>query len=161
MAEQRRLMGRNGALWREHCRGATQEALAEKYGITQSAVSLAIKAVADSIPQQERAALIAAEIDFFRDMRTELLEVWDQKAAPVTAGKDGEIVRDPENDEVVRDHTGRLNAARMALAYSERMHKLLGLEASQKLDINVGEEEKAKQAAQEALSHLHGGGEEK
>lgn len=150
-------MGRNGALWREYCRGTTQEALAEKYGVSQATVSDALAKVADSIPQQERAAIVAQEVDFFRDMRLRLLEVFEEKAAPVTAGKDGDLVKDPSTGEYVRDHTGRLNAARMALAYSERMHKLLGLEAAQKLDIGAGEEEAAKLAAAAALSHLHGG----
>lgn len=157
MAERLRLMGRNGALWREHCRGATQEALAEKYGVSQATVSNAIRAVADGIPQQERAEIIAQEVDFFRDMRMQLLEVFDQAAAPVTAGKDGDLVRDPATGEYVRDHTGRLNAARMALQYSERMHKLLGLEAAMKLDVGNSEEEAARLAAAQAVAHLHGG----
>lgn len=160
MAEQVRLMGRNGALWREHCRGTTQEALAEKYGLSQTAVSNAIRAVADGIPQQERAEIIAQEVDFFRDMRLKLLEIFDMEAAPVTAGKDGDLVRDPTSGDYVRDHTGRLNAARMALSYSERMHKLLGLEAAQKLDIGPGEEEASKLAAAQAVAHLHGGSDE-
>ena len=157
MGESIRLYGRNGALWREYCRGATQEDLADKYGISQATVSESIAKVANSIPQRERAELIKEEIDFFRDMRIRLLEVFDLEAAPVTAGKDGDIVRDPETGEPVRDHTGRLNAARMALAYSERMHKLLGLEAAMKIETGPAEDEKTKEVASEALTHLHGG----
>lgn len=158
MPESPRLMGRNGAIWREYCRGATQEALAEKYALSQQHVGEIINKVADSIPQQERTRLINEEVDFFRAMRVEALAVWDMPAAPVTAGKDGDIVRDPTTQEVVRDHSGRIAAARLALDMSARMHKLLGLEAATKLDVGVGEEEAAKRAASEALAHLHGGG---
>jgi DNA-binding transcriptional regulator LsrR (DeoR family) len=157
MAESLRLMGRNGEIWRHYVRGMTQEAIGEKFNLDQSTVSTAIAAVRDSIPQQERDALIKEEIDFLRRMRTELLDVWDMKAAPVTAGQLGEIVKDPETQEVVRDHSGRLAAAARIESISARMHKLLGLEASQKIDLNVGEEEAAKRAAADALNHLHGG----
>lgn len=153
-------MGRNGALWREYCRGTTQEALAEKYGVSQATVSDALAKVADSIPQQERAAIVAQEVDFFRDMRLRLLEVFEESPTPVTAGKDGDLVRDPASGEYVRDHTGRLNAARMALAYSERMHKLLGLEAAIKVDAGPSEEEASRLAAAAAMAHLHGGNSE-
>ena len=151
------LAGRNGSVWRDYVRGATQEALAEKYNVSQPRISQIISEVRDSIPQQEREALIKEEIDFLRRMRWELLEVWDMKAAPVTAGQLGEIVKDPETGEPVRDHSGRLAAAARIESYSARMHKLLGLEASQKIDLNVGEEEAAKRAAADALNHLHGG----
>lgn len=156
-----RLMGRNGELWRRYCRGTTQEALAAEYGITQQAVSEAIRTVADSVPMQERAELIAQEIDHFRKMRDEILDVFDAPAAPVTvrSGEGWDYVTEPgsRGTEYVRDHTGRLNAARIALGYSERMHKLLGLDAAQRMDLGVSEEAAARLSAAEALAHLHGG----
>lgn len=158
MAESPRLMGRNGAIWREYVRGATQEALAEKYDLSQQHVGEIIKTVSDSIPERERRDLIKEEVDLFRELRDRVLaEVWDAKAAPVTAGKDGDIVHDPESGGIVRDHTGRLAGLDRAIKISERMHKLLGLEAAMKLDVGPGEEEAAKRAAAEAMSHLHGG----
>lgn len=158
--EQERLMGRNGELWRAYCRGTTQEALAAQYGLSQSAVSDAIRKVADSIPMQERQELIAQEVDHFRKMREEILDLWDAEPAPVTqrAGDGWDFVTVPgKRDEYVQDHTGRLNAARLALEYSKRMHALLGLDAAQRMDLGVSEEAAARLAAAEALVHLHGG----
>jgi DNA-binding CsgD family transcriptional regulator len=158
---ERRMEGRNGQIWREYVRGATQEALAEKYGIGQQRVSQILAAVREKIGTQERAELIAEEIDLFRTLRAEVLsEIWDAKGAPVTAGKDGDIVLDPETGEVVRDVSAKIAALNQARALSERMHKLLGLEATQKIDVNVGEEEASRRAAAEALSRLHGGSSE-
>lgn len=155
--ERKRLEGRNGDIYKKYCRGHTQESLAEEYGISIARVSQIVTQVTETVPNTERVDLIKQEIDFFRDMRVRLLEVFEMTAAPVTAGKDGDLVRDPATGEYVRDHTGRLNAARMALSYSERMHKLLGLEAAMKVDIGPGEEEAARLAAARAVAHLHGG----
>lgn len=158
MAESTRLAGRNGEIWRAYCRGATMEDLAGRYGVTMQRVSQIIEQVADSIPQQERKALVDAEVDFFRQTRTEIMDLWlNTNGAPVTAGKDGVIVRDPETGEVVRDHTGRLNALNIAERYSARMHKLLGLDAPLAVHLTGEEAEAAKTAAAEALAHLHGG----
>lgn len=155
--EQKRLEGRNGALWREYCRGATQEELAEKYGIAQSTVSNAIATVRESIPIQDRMELIAQEVDFLRKTRQELMDLWDAPPAPVTAGKDGDIVRDPETGAVVYDHNGRLQALRVGLEYTKHLSKILGLEASTKVEINTGEEAAARAQAVEAATFVHGG----
>lgn len=158
MAESPRLMGRNGEIWRAYCRGATQADLADKHALSQQHIGEIIDKVADSIPERDRRRLIAEEVDFFRALRVQVLEeVWGAKPAPVTAGKDGDIVRDPEDGSIVRDHAGRLAGLDRAVKLSERMHKLLGLEAAMKLDVGVGEEEAAKRAAAEAMAHLHGG----
>lgn len=158
MAESERLMGRNGSIWREYVRGATQEALAAKYGVSQPTVAAAIAYVRDSIPQQERAELVAQEVDYLRQVRSEAMQLWDAVAAPVTAGKDGEVVRDPEHgDAVVRDHSGRIAGARLALDISRHLARLTGLEASQKVEISTGEEPASQRAAAEAAAYLHGG----
>lgn len=156
-----RLAGRNGNVWREYCRGATMDALAERYNISMQRVSQVIAQVADSIPQQERAALIAQEVDYMREVRLGILELWDSPAPPVTqrSGDGWEYVRDPEG-RLAYDYSGRLHAANLALKYSERMHKLLGLEAATKVDIGASEEAASRLAAAEALAHLHGGTEE-
>jgi len=158
MPEAPRLMGRNGEIWRKYCRGMTQEELGDIYGISQQRVAAIISNVGDSIPQADRAKLIAEEVDFFRTLRVEALKLWDGKAAPLTAGAQGNFVIDPDNEnEIVRDHSGRLAALARIETISARMHKLLGLEASQKVDLTIGEEAAAQRAAAEAAAHLHGG----
>ncbi len=149
MAESARLMGRNGDIWRWYVRGMTQEDIAKKFDVSQATVSSAIAAVRDSIPQQERDALLKEEIDFLRAMRVELLELWDADAPDLVSN--GRVM------EGIKDHTGRLAAAARIESYSTRLHKLLGLEASQKIELNVGEEAAAQRAAAEAATYLHGG----
>lgn len=155
-----RLDGRNGAIWRAYCRGATQEALAEKFEISQQRVSQIIREVRDSIDPEERADLVKQETDFLRAAREEVMALWDAEAAPMVAGPRAEIVRD-ENDNVVRDHSGRLAALARAESLTARLHRVLGLDAPAKVDLNLaGEEEATRRAAAEALTRLHGGTEE-
>ncbi len=157
MAESPRLMGRNGVIWQRYCRGATQEDLALEFDLSQTQISGIITKVADSVPETERRQLIAQEVDFFRQTRFEVMKLWDAKPTPVTAGKDGDVVRDPNTGEVVYDHSGRLAALDRAIKISERMHKLTGLESALKLDVNANEVTAAQNAAAEAAAYLHGG----
>jgi hypothetical protein len=145
-------------IWRRYVRGERQIELARAYNLSQQAISAAIARVRDAMPTSTREDIIAREVDFLEATRAEILDLWvNTNGAPVTAGKDGDVVRDPDSGEVVRDHTGRLNAARMALAYSERMAKLLGLDAAVRVDLGKSEEAAAIAAAAEAQAHLHGG----
>jgi predicted RNA-binding protein with RPS1 domain len=59
---------------------------------------------------------------------------------------------------VVRDHSGRLQAAQYALKVDQEVRKLLGLDAAQKMDLNVNqaEEERAEQLARDAARRLAG-----
>lgn len=149
MPEPLRTEGRNGAIWREYVRGATQEQLAEKWGISHQRVSQIIRAVSESIKTEDRDELLKREIDLFRQLRLEVLDLWDADAPDLVSN--GRVI------EGVKDHTGRMQALDRAAKLSERMHKLLGLEASQKIDLNVGEEAAAQKAAADATAYLHGG----
>lgn len=131
------------------------EALAEKYGVTKSRVHEIIQQVRNDVPQQDRLEVIREQIDWLRETRRSIMELWDHNGAPVTAGKDGTLVYDPDTNELVRDHTGRLNAAKVALQFSEREAKLLGLDAAQKVELNQGEDEAASRLAQESAAYLN------
>lgn len=154
-----RLEGRNGQIWVEYCNGRTQEFLAEKYSLSQARISQIISEVRDSLGEEIRNETIATEAELLRRLRAEVLaDVYGANPAPVTAGKDGEIVKDPETGEVVRDHAGRLAGLNAANTLTMRLHRLLGIDAPAKLDLNLsGEEERAKQAGAEAAAYLHGG----
>ena len=151
MAESARLSKRNGDIWRWFCRGMSQPELAEHFGISQQRVSQIINDVRDSIPLPAREDLLKEETDFLRGMRVELLHVFDRDPMPVTAGADGHIVEGAE------DHSGRLAAASLIERYTKQLHRITGIEASQKIDLNTGEEAAAQKAAAEAASYLHGG----
>lgn len=165
-AELERLEGRNGLIWRDYCGGMTQAALAARYGLSQGRVSQIISQVRDSIPDEVREEEVQRSLEMLRELRAGALEVWRMAAAPVTAGKDGDLLYDPEappgTSALVRDHTGRLRALETALKVDQRIAQLLGLDAAQKLDMHVeaGERVAAERLAQEARQRLHGGTEE-
>jgi hypothetical protein len=155
------LAGRNGRIWRDWCRGASQDALAERYGVSQPRISQIVNEIREGITEDERADLVKQETDLLRMLRDEVLaDVYDADPAPLIAGKDGAIVRD-ENGNVVKDHSGRLAGLAAAEKLTARLHRVLGLDAPQKVDIGLnGEADAAKKAAGEALSYLHGGGDD-
>jgi hypothetical protein len=146
-----RLAGRNGEIWRKFCRGRTQSALAEEYGISQARVSQIIAEVRDGIPTEERENVLKAEIDLLRQLRDEVLNLWDADPNKAYAANGREL-------EGVVDHGGRLAALARAESITARLHKITGIEASQKVDLTLqGEEEAARRAAADAIAELHGG----
>jgi transcriptional regulator with XRE-family HTH domain len=148
--EEPRLAGRNGKIWRAYCRGKTQAALAEEFGISQQRVSQIVSDVRDAIPMQEREAILKQEIDLLSDLRSAVLDLWDQDAPNLVSN--GRVI------EGVKDHSGRLAALARAESLTARLHKITGIEAAQKVDLSMqGEEEAARRAAADALAHLHGG----
>ena len=156
-----RLDGRNGEIWQRYIRGETQSAIAERYGISQQRVSQIIREVADSIPQQTREEVVTRELDLLWRLRTEILdEIYDAPGIPVTAGRDGTLVVDPETGQVVRDYSGRIAAAQMSIRISETIRRMLGIDAAQRVDVNVGEQAATEAGAAEARAFLarHGDG---
>jgi hypothetical protein len=128
-----RLKGRNGQIWHDYCRGMTQEALGEKHKLSQTRISEIIAEVRDSIPQQTREELIQREIEYLYRVAAEVMELWDMQAPPVTVGKDGDVLYDPETNELMRDHSGRLAALSAGLAVRKRIAEMLGLNAPTKI----------------------------
>lgn len=154
-----RLEGRNGRIWQLTIAGWTQERIAEELDIDQSTVSRSIAAVRSSIPEVDKAQAFQRELDFLDTLRSMSVEIADMPAAPVTAGKDGNVVLDPETGAVVRDYGGKLAAMDRAVKMHERYAKLLGLEAPSKVDVSVQEQtqQAAQAAAADAMARLHGG----
>lgn len=153
-----RLAGRNGLIWRDYCGGRTQAALAAEHGISQNRVSQIVAQVRDSIPEEDREEEVRRSLEMLRELRAGALEVWRMVAAPVTAGKDGDLVLDPVSGEYVRDHGGRLRALEAALKVDQRIAQLLGLDAATKLDMNVaaGETRAAEKLAEDAARRVAG-----
>lgn len=152
-----RLTARDWEIWKKWTQGKPQVALSAEYQISQQRVSQIVRTVRDSIPQETRDELVRRELDLWNALRAEVLEeIYGAKPAPVTAGKDGDLVRDPETQEIVRDHGGRLAGLKMALNISESLRRMLGADAAQKVDVNVGEEAAALEAAEAAVSRLAG-----
>jgi len=158
-----RVTGRNGEIWRAYVRGTTHEALAKVHNISRQRIGQIIRQVQESIPAETREELVRKEVDLWTTLRQEILEeIYDAAPVPVTAGKDGNYVQDPVTGEYVRDHSGRIAGATMALKISESLRRMLGTDAAQKVDVNVGEEAASQEGAAEARAFLerHEGTEE-
>jgi hypothetical protein len=150
---------RNWAMWREWITGTTQAAIGRRYGLTQSRVSEILRELQQSMPKPTRDELIAREAAFLDDLRRQVMDLTAREGAPVTAGKDGMVVRDPESGEVVRDYSLRLAAAREGRELNKRLATLLGLDAAQRVDVTViAASAEAEQAAAEAAAYLAEGG---
>lgn len=136
---------RNAAIWRAYASGRRQDDIGEEFGLSQPQVSAIIKKMRESIPQETRAEQALREVAFLDHVRAEAMQVAALPGAPVTAGKDGDIVRDPstKTDEdpegkIVRDYAGRLAAMSLAVQTSRDLRKLLGLDAPTKTEISGG-----------------------
>lgn len=66
-----------------------------------------------------------------------LLDVAEMNGAPITSGKDGLPVYDPDTGVVARDFSGRINAARALVAASQRIAALYGLDEPVKAEIGA------------------------
>lgn len=112
-------------LWAE---GYTQKAIGERFGINDRAVSAIIQRERIKMHAYDRDELIQREIAFLDDLRTRAIEIANQPGTPVTAGKDGNLVIDPDTGTVVRSKTEQIAAMREARGTSQDMRRLCGLD---------------------------------
>lgn len=137
MAEQggAELEGRIGRVWQLYAvERWTQEAIAMKLEISQQRVSSILKEVREAIPPPDVVAMRQDSIEMYRDISRRAYELAGMNGAPVTAGKDGGVVYDPESGGVVRDFAGRLAALKLARDTDEQLRKLMGLDSAQKIE---------------------------
>lgn len=130
-----RLEDRNGAIWRAHVSGMTQEAIAAEHGISQERVSQIIRQVRESIPDVDRVHLVQRETEFLESLRVEALKLVDR--GPIPAYSNGKPILSFDGVTVAEDHSGRLAALDRAVRLHERLSKLLGLDAAAKVEATV------------------------
>jgi hypothetical protein len=135
----------------------TMEAIAERDNVGKSTVSEAIKLVRDSIPDQERAEIRAEIREFYRAVRGEALAIAEMLPAPVVKGQHGDILRDPETDEVVRDYSGRLNAYKTAMDAADRERRMFGVDEASRVIVDAGEDAAAARLAAESAAYVDQG----
>jgi hypothetical protein len=145
-------------IWRAYCQGRSQAKLAREFNRSQQAISQAIARHRATITDETRDEIIKREVALLTTIRDEVLELWrTTNGVPVTAGKDGKYVIDPDTHEVARDHTGRIAALRAADMYTDRLARIVGTYAATRIDLGKAEDEATNQAAAEASVYLHGG----
>jgi len=157
--EEPQLEGRNGKIWRRCIiEQAHQADVAREFGISQSRVSQIIRQVRATIPDRDREEMVQDTIEVLQELHRTAMDLMRRAGAPVTVGKDGDVLYDPETGEVVRDFSLRLNALKGALSVSESMRRLVGLDAAKGLDVNVtgAETEQARKLAEDAAKRVAG-----
>ena len=113
--------------------GWTQDRTAEHFGVAQSRVSQIVNMMeARNLP--DAAELRRASYENLLEIQRRQLEISLMKGAPVTAGKDGIILRDPDTDEVVRDQAAILKALADAMRTDSELAKRFGLDAAQRVE---------------------------
>lgn len=141
MTAQKRLEGRNGAIARGYfVAGKTQRELAEEHGLTVQRVSQILAEARAEIPEVDKAAYLQASLETLQYVQAVAAELIEREGAPVTAGKDGDVVYDPKlkgpdgQPLVVRDYSGRVLAAQLLLKASEAQAARLGLNSATKIE---------------------------
>lgn len=82
----------------------------------------------------EYRSLLMARLDA---SRLEVLELLAKTPAPVTAGKDGFVVRDPDTGEVVRDYAVKFSAIDRLVKIDAELAKLVGAYAPARTEATV------------------------
>lgn len=114
----------------------TVQAIADREDppISQQRVSQILAEVRRKLPPPDVAKLRAQSEALHEDIQRRAYELVELAGAPVTAGKDGTVVYDPESGEVVRDYALRLAALKTALDADKELRKLHGLDAATKVE---------------------------
>lgn len=105
-----RLEGRTGLIWEMYVNCYTQQAIADRFGISQSRVSAIIRGIQAEIPPQSREEIVQKRLELLDAVTTRLAE----------AARDG----DPQ-------------AIMALLKVQEREAKLLGLDSAIKQEVDA------------------------
>lgn len=164
-AELDRLADRDWRWWELYCGGMTQTEIARKHRVAQSTVSDALARVREQIPATDRQEEVQRSLALLGRLRSMALEVVEMVPTPVSVGKDGNLLYDPEvkgpdgkGPALVRDYSGRLRAIETAAKLEARIGAILGYDAAQKLDMHVdaGERVAAEKLAEDAARRVSG-----
>lgn len=147
MAQGRRSSERDAAIrrrlaWEKSIMGWTQYRIADHLGVSQQQIHDDLKKYRSELTPVDREKLRQdqhARAEFVREKLDELIAM---NGAPLTAGKDGDVVLDPETGAVARDFGGRIAALRELRMWDERLSKLADLDekvsrTEQHVDVTV------------------------
>jgi MoxR-like ATPase len=128
------LMQRNFRWWTLYCRGKKQHEIAAEAGVSQQVVAYGIKVYRATIPPVDVEEERRKSIEMLHALRAGALDIYDQAAAPLVRGKDGDVLYDPVTNELVRDHSGRVAALLAAIRVDESIRKRMGADAPTKVE---------------------------
>lgn len=130
---------RNGQILRLWAQGWTFQKIGDHFGISNQAVSAIIQRERAKMGPFSRDELIQREITFLDDLRQMALKIAEEPGNPVTSGKDGDVVRDPDTGAVVRSRAEQISAMKEARGTSQDIRRLTGLDqpARQETDATI------------------------
>lgn len=138
MSDELRLEGRNGKIWQAFLRGQTQDAIAQRYGLSQPRVSQIIAEVRANIPAPVIADIAQVEADRVAELYAATMEIL-HASHPLVSLQRGEVVKvtDDEGNSVVLEDAGpKLAAINTGLRIVERVAKAYGTDAATKMETN-------------------------
>ncbi len=113
----------------------TQAKIAERLGVTPQRVSQILADARNKLPPIDVDTIRQESVALYQDIKRRALELVEREGAPVTAGKDGDLVLDPTSGEYVRDYSLRVAALKEARAADAEIRKLLGADAATKTEV--------------------------
>ena len=122
----------------------TQREIGERLDLSQQRVSVLLAEARAKIPPPDLAGIRQEAAERHLDVIRRAAELMEMEGAPVTAGKDGGVVYDPVRTDadgrplVVRDYSGRVQAAKLLLEADRELRKLFGVDAATKQEITGG-----------------------
>jgi transcriptional regulator with XRE-family HTH domain len=112
----------------------TQTEIAARLEIGQQRVSQILADARAKLPPVDLEAIRRESLELHWRTQRFALELAEMRGAPVTAGKDGDIVHDDDGS-MVRDYSLRLAALEQARKADVEIRKLHGLDAATKVDV--------------------------
>jgi len=138
-----KLAERREAEWELYVNGWTMPKIAKHYGLDVSTISDDLRTYRDAMPSATREQMIERHHAKLADIAERLEAIAAKPAPPVTAGKDGDIVRDPTDIDpltgkgrIVRDYGAQAAALREIRATLAQEAKLAGLNAADKVEVS-------------------------
>jgi hypothetical protein len=112
----------------------TQREIGERIGVSQGMVSQILASARAKLPPVDLDAIRRQGLELHLATMRAALELAGREGAPVTAGKDGDLVLDPATGQHVRDYSLRLAALETARKADVEIRKLYGLDAPSKIE---------------------------
>lgn len=147
---------RDAEIWIKYVRGARVVQLCDEYGLSDARIYEILAEQRAKQPQFDRDAEIARQVESLRDARQRTAEIIDM---PLPPAFDRGVMLIDENNNPVRDVTGRLAALKVYLGAEAQTAQLLGLNAPtrQEVTVSAGETEASAALAAQSLAFLAGG----
>lgn len=128
---------RDEEIYLRSMRGEKTADLAAEFNLSENGIRAVVIRVGRSMPERDRSELLARSIEHLDDMRSKVLSLYSLLGAPVTAGQHGDVLIDPETDEVVRDHSLKVKAIEQLLKIDTAFAKRLGLDAPTQAEVKA------------------------